>query len=130
LREFSLLSWLTLIAGGRVGRRNEKSGYLEDLYQASFNRENVLHHLIDDQCAVNPAHNLVDIHSYFVAVALKVLRVNAGIHQFPLACPIVPDSFVAVNIASVHAVCPGYIRMHAGQATVDVAGIEGGVEIG
>jgi len=117
--------------GGPAERRNKKkSGYFEYLDQSAFKRKHVLHHLIDYQSSVHCVHNLMDIHRHFVAIALKTLRVNTRVQHFPLARPVVSDSLVALNIASIHAIGPGHVGSHTGQATVDVAGIECGVQVG
>ena len=117
--------------GGPAERRNKKkSGYFEYLDQSAFKRKHVLHHLIDYQSSVHCVHNLMDIHRNFVAIALKTLRVNTRVQHFPLARPVVSDSLVALNIASIHAVGPSHVRSHAGQAAVDVAGVEGAIELG
>ena len=107
-----------------------ESGYLENLYQRAFKREGVLNHLIDYQCAVQCPHYLVDIYCYSIAIGLETLGIHSGIDEFPLAGPIISNSFVAVNIASFHTVCPNHIRTHADEATIDVAGVEGSVELG
>jgi len=90
----------------------------------------VLDHLIYDYGSIQRSYYLMDADCYPAPLAPETLRVHSGIDEFPLAGPVVSDRFVAVNVATFHTIRSDHVRLHASQATVDVAGVEGGVEFG
>src|SRR5262249_19508504 len=101
-----------------------------ELDQPAVESKTVLYHLVKNHCSLHVFHYLMDVDCHLVPVALETLRIDARIDHLPLARPIFAHSRVPVDEPSFNSIRPSDIRMHAGQASIDVAGVKGGVEIG
>src|SRR5262249_16451788 len=94
-------------------------------HKSIFDSKAVLDHLIDKEIPFEIAHHLVHFDSHLPLGAFrKHYRLDVRIDRCPLARPVAADAGAAVDVPSLHTVCPNDIFMQGCEYRLDVASVE------